>query len=473
MNIAVLITTYRRPEMLLRLFGQIKEAEGKYNITVFCVHDGPDRNNYDKIRQWIKENREHWKFITTPLWLGKSQYYKTINRLYEYVRDHKADYYVQLPDDVQIDQSFFDEAVSQFAAIQDSKKVCLNLLNDNRTNPGWVQFERVQRGHVWLTQWMDLCFISNRNFFAFLNFVVQPVSLSWAGNPERSSGVGMQLSQRLFRRGHNMYMVMKSLVAHDDHPSVMHPEHRKSTPLITNNMRKDKVFAGVASFPAREYSLKETVDSILDQVDHLYVYLNDYEKVPHYLKHEKITVFRSQDEACGDISDIGKFYAVDEVSGYFITLDDDLIYPANYVDRLLVGIEKYKRNAVCTFHGRRFSAFPVDSYYRGKTRHVCRCLGTQESDQEIHFGGTGVMGFHTDTLNVDLSEFKHCSMADIWMGIICAKQNIPIVSLSHAAGWIKESAMYDRGTTIFEKCHRADDVQTEIVNQHKDLFKTK
>ena len=466
--------------MLLRLLGQIKDAEGKHNITVFCVHDGPDRNNYDPIRAWIKEkneqlikeSRDPWRFITTPLHNGKAHYYKTINRLYEYARDHKADYYVQLPDDVHVEPTFFDEAVSQFAAIQDNKKVCLNLLNDNRTNPGWVPFERVQRAHVWLTQWIDMCFISNRNFFAFLNFVVQPVPLSWAGNPERSSGVGMQLSQRLFRRGHNLYMVQKSLVSHDDHPSVMHPEHRKSTPLITNNMRKDKVFAGIASFPAREYSLKQTVDSIIDHVDHLYVYLNDYDQVPPYLKHEKITVFRSQD-CSGDLSDIGKFYAVDEVNGYFITLDDDLIYPPNYVDRLLSGIEKYERKAVCSFHGRRFASFPVESYYRGKTRHVCRCLGTQDNDQEIHFGGTGVMGFHTDTLKVELSEFKRCSMADIWMGILCAKQKVPIISLSHAAGWIKESDMYDRGTTIFEKCHRADDVQTIIVNEHKELFKTK
>lgn len=472
MNIVVLITTYRRPEMLQQLFGQMQQAGTKHNIKLFALHDGPDHHRYDVVRAWLKENNLNCKFVTTPLHNGKAEYFKMINRLFEFVRDNAADYYFQLPDDVQIESSFFDDAIARFSAIGDSKKVCMNLLNDNRSNPGWVRFERIERDGVWLTQWVDMCYIANRSFFSYLNYVVQPVPLSWAGDPARSSGVGMQISQRLFRRGHNMYQVKKSMVTHDDHPSVMHPDHRKSTPLITNNMRKDKVIAGVASFPARELSLEDTVKSIIDQVDELHVYLNEYDRVPSYLKHNKIKVYRSQD-CSGDISDIGKFYAVDEVSGYFITLDDDLIYPLNYVDRLLAGIEKYNRKAVCTFHGRRFQSFPVNSYYRGRTRSVFRCLGSQVADEEIHFGGTGVMGFHTDTLKVDLAEFKACSMADVWMGIIAAKQNVPIVSLSHACGWIKESDRYDRSKSIFEVSHGEDTVQTQVVNENANLFKTK
>ena len=76
--------------------------------------------------------------------------------------------------------------------------------------------------------------------------------------------------------------------------------------LIDSKPAEEYVTASVASFAAREDSLKQAVASILPQIDRLNVYLNDYDAIPEFLRHPKITVASSQEH--GDRRDNGKFF---------------------------------------------------------------------------------------------------------------------------------------------------------------------
>ncbi|WP_422824221.1 glycosyltransferase [Xenorhabdus thailandensis] len=38
-------------------------------------------------------------------------------------------------------------------------------------------------------------------------------------------------------------------------------------------------------------------------------------------------------------------------TGYLFTLDDDLIYPPDYIEKLIEKIEKYERNVFICVHG--------------------------------------------------------------------------------------------------------------------------
>lgn len=236
--------------------------------------------------------------------------------------------------------------------------------------------------------------------------------------------------------------------------------------------RDVKVYAGAASFPAREMTLRATVASILPQIDELHIYLNDYPHVPPFLVHEKITVYRSQEQA-GDLKDTGKFWVATAVCGYFITIDDDLVYPPDYVTALLDGVERYGRKVVCTYHGRSFMAVPTTSYYRGALKRMYRCFGDQKEDRGVQFGGTGVMGMHTSTLQPRIIDFKAHGMADVWMGILAARNKVPIVSLAHRAGWITEAPGCDVRQSIYVQCKHHDAVQTAAVNTHAALFAPK
>ena len=227
------------------------------------------------------------------------------------------------------------------------------------------------------------------------------------------------------------------------------------------NYNLSDVCAGVATMPSRVDSLKEMVDSIIPQVGKLVVYLNDFNETPWFLiGHPKIQVIHSAD-AIGDIGDVGKFYGLKNHNGYYFTLDDDLIYPGNYVKTYIDNINKYK--CIVTAHGRIYVNFPITSYYISHS-HLFHCLKSQVKNSYVQVGGTGVMAFHTDKFNPDISDFETSNMSDVWLAIFAAKAKVPIISVNHNARWIRESRKYNREFTIWASCHTKDSMQTAIIN---------
>jgi hypothetical protein len=241
----------------------------------------------------------------------------------------------------------------------------------------------------------------------------------------------------------------------------MHPNHRKSTPLLTNHLC-DTITASMATIPTRLQSLEEAAMSILPQVDELHIYLNDFNRVPSFLVHEKIKVFQSQ-KCLGDIGDAGKFYTSESVSGYHFTIDDDIVYPPDYVSKMIDAIKSYKRKAVITIHGRRFKAFPIKSYYHDISdsyKYDSQIL----RDEKLHIGGTGVMAYHTDTIRFTIQDFKMSNMSDIWVGIKCLQEGIPIICVSHKRLWVTLSKKVDKGYSIYATLNGKDQYQTKLIN---------
>jgi WD40 repeat protein len=300
-----------------------------------------------------------------------------------------------------------------------------------------------------------------------------PMDRNWTVTQNKTSGVGKLISERIYNHGLYTYMVKNSLVIHGDHESVMHPGERTTNPLISN-YDINTVAAGVASMPQRIKSLKDAVYSILPQVGRLYVYLNNYDTIPDFLVNDKIIVFNSAD-AFGDIGDVGKFYACENHKGYFFTLDDDLIYPNDYVQKYICAIERLQKKAIVTIHGRNYEPKPVKSYYKGHSQGF-RCLNHQQDlELEVTVGGSGVMAWHTSTINFNLWDFKTTNMADIWAAVKAHKNNVPIILLKHSKTWLRESPNYDNSFSIYSACFRKDKVQTDMFNQYllPELIKSK
>ena len=462
-KIQIIINTYQRPDMLLKLIKQINSYAGLYEFDILIFKDYSEVS-YKKCIQYLHKSFK-WphEWIKMEQHCGKKNYWRIIDMAYRELKDKKYDYLFHIQDDLGLEPCFFQEAIRQWDAIRDPKKSVMNLLRDySRNGPMWTtvvpelkKFDDVQ---VYSTGWVDCCYIAGRNFPGIMEWKLNPVSDAWSGNPEKSSGVGMQMSRRLVDGGYTLWHVKKTLVTHGAHDSVMHPEHRKHTPLIANS---EKVIASVCSMPERETSLKKVIASVINQVDQVWVYLNEYASVPSFLVNDKIRVFRSQDEI-GDIGDAGKFYGCEKIKGYHFTLDDDLIYPSDYVARMIAAIEVNNRKYAITLHGRIFNRLPVNSYYHGATGR-CSCLLDQTADTFVHVGGTGVGAYHTDTIQISMADFKAANMSDIWFAKVCAEQNVPILSLSHKKGWIKEST-YDHNRTIYSSCNSSDRYQTEVLN---------
>ncbi len=90
--------------------------------------------------------------------------------------------------------------------------------------------------------------------------------------------------------------------------------------------------AHLATFPIRSGILMQTVQSILPQVDRLFICLNDYDHVPEELAQEPKIEAMIPDR---DLKDAGKFAFVPEPDDLVFTIDDDILYPPDYVSKTL------------------------------------------------------------------------------------------------------------------------------------------
>ena len=98
-------------------------------------------------------------------------------------------------------------------------------------------------------------------------------------------------------------------------------------------------------------------------------------------KSSKIIAICANDK--NGIRDLGcnnKMYWLGDFPGYYATVDDDIDYPANYINELKKFVDQYNRRAICSFHG-----------------HVYNNV----HDGNINFRDRTVYAFHTkhDTYN--------------------------------------------------------------------------
>jgi hypothetical protein len=226
-DFCVLITTYERPEMLYKLLDDIESNKKNYKILVAVFDDGStqklDLTGRDVIKIGMYPN------------MGKKKYYVTYNATFSFVKNINSKYFIYLPDDISLVDNFFDESKRLYESITSTKKICLSILTDDRVNKShWGYNNPKDIGEVIQTQWNDLCFICEKDFFELLNYKVNTISPSrWINNPNISSGVGHQITQRLNSSGKFLYHVKKSLVYHGTHESKMNENERKKNNLIT------------------------------------------------------------------------------------------------------------------------------------------------------------------------------------------------------------------------------------------------
>uniref|UniRef100_A0A6M3XVF7 Putative glycosyltransferase n=1 Tax=viral metagenome TaxID=1070528 RepID=A0A6M3XVF7_9ZZZZ len=222
------------------------------------------------------------------------------------------------------------------------------------------------------------------------------------------------------------------------------------------------VTVSIAAMVEREEALKETIKSLINQVDKINVFLHGYIEIPDFLKHDKIFINIDMDGI--DRGDLDKFN-FDVLEGYTLYCDDDLIYPRNYVKEMIKAIDQYDCKAIISFCGNIPLEPPIGNYY--DDRVTSSLFSDQKKDHIAVIPGTGVMGYHTDLIQkIDFLE-QPKNMADIHMGIFARKQGIPVIIRKHKGTWIKHSKKVDLNKTIFGEMYRKNDwIQTDLINDN-------
>jgi len=232
------------------------------------------------------------------------------------------------------------------------------------------------------------------------------------------------------------------------------------------------IIAAMATMPERLDILEKTVASLRPQVDVIRVYLNNFNEVPPFLNPEEGLLSQ---KASGDIGDAGKFFWFDKGGfHYYLTADDDILYPADYVNRLIEEFEARHGKAIIGVHGFVFSE-PIKSYITSRAEKY-KCTYRLDQARPVHIIGTATAIFNPTTIKLSLKDFPRHNMADLQLAIAAQKQQIPMIVIPRKENWIKElqDATPEHGSSIWKEAKK-DNGRTlaQVANQaisHWQLF---
>jgi hypothetical protein len=218
------------------------------------------------------------------------------------------------------------------------------------------------------------------------------------------------------------------------------------------------ITVGIATLKEREESFHQTIISLYPQVDKITAVLNNYTEIPSWLCNMRNVKCVLMQNECGSNA---KFWDADEANGYFLTIDDDLIVPKNYVSFMCKKVDLY--NCPCSLHGKRYD-LPIDkitSYRRNITTNI-HCLHTSLEDKFVHVVGTGVLAFNTKDIKITMDDFIYKNMTDVQFALIAKQQNVPLIALAHSNHYLRY--IKPVGKTIWE-LSRDDSIQTNILRK--------
>lgn len=216
----ICITSYDRPDMLLRL---LKELQGcGHEIHVFDDCSDYPYTDYLGLCQYHR----------APVHRGKEEYWRQWQWILDTCKHSDADRFLFMPDDwhsVELWRvhDFLDALEPPFA---------FNFTN-NGVVTNWTGVPRREKTvageEVWQVGFVDCGFFCPLKTLRALDWKIRPVPQSRFTRDNISSGVGQQLSTRLFKLGIPIYQPRRSMAWHDGtHESKMHPQERKENPLI-------------------------------------------------------------------------------------------------------------------------------------------------------------------------------------------------------------------------------------------------
>ena len=190
------------------------------------------------------------------------------------------------------------------------------------------------------------------------------------------------------------------------------------------------ITAQIATLPDRETMLWQTVKSLYNQVDQLWIMLNGHKEEPRIPDPSGKIHYELLDNSLGDAAKVLNF---NDREGFVFLCDDDLVYNNGYCNYLLSKYKQYN-GCIITGHGKKF-VIPVRSAH-AYFKENYHCLHSVTADHQVHSGGTGVMLLNTKDIRLDISDFPVKNMCDIWMAKAAHSQKVPIIVVEHKAGWL-------------------------------------
>lgn len=223
------IFTYEREQMLNSLLVEFQNTDHE----ILIIDDG---SKYLERIEAYCYNTESIQLATVKTFdhTGKKGFWQKWKFAFDHIKQTDNKYICFLPDDVcNLDLKAIENFTKQG---WDNMNFAINLSNSGaryrwgKWSTGQPDF-KIDGMLFQECGYVDGCFITNRHTLNGIE--IDPVPASWFNRPDKSSGVGYQLSMKMREKRVKMMIPEYSYLFHGDHPSVMHPDHRKETPLIS------------------------------------------------------------------------------------------------------------------------------------------------------------------------------------------------------------------------------------------------
>lgn len=219
--------------------------------------------------------------------------------------------------------------------------------------------------------------------------------------------------------------------------------------------------------PSRIEGFEKVVATIRPQVDHMFVYLDGFADVPTFLQdHRNVSIRRA--EELGDLHASSRFLCLQELRqpALIFTIDDDIIYPHDYIAVLSSLIEKVQGKALIGLHGRIYLP-PHRSYV---TDGMCvHFASEQKRPRHVHELGCGTLGFLSTSLPIDPRNWPRYDMDDILISIEAHKLGLPRISAPRPQGWLKPYAE-NQEDSLWVQTQKDDSAQSEAMRALLGLY---
>ena len=222
--------------------------------------------------------------------------------------------------------------------------------------------------------------------------------------------------------------------------------------------------ACMATFPARHATLPAVVASLAPQVDRLFIYANETtEGLPPLDAWPNVTVLDSRNHA-GDLSANGKIFPTRFLRDCTVfTVDDDFIYPRDYVSRYLGVFEAFGGRCCVATHGSVFPERPRWYYERCQVFSAVQAL---QAAQLATLAGSGTFAFRQSSLRLDPDDFLGEVMVDLKLSLAAAEQELPIWCVARPKSWLRP--LTNQG--LWEQYRRRITHHTHEIRRHDWSF---
>jgi len=218
--------------------------------------------------------------------------------------------------------------------------------------------------------------------------------------------------------------------------------------------------AALASIPTRAHLLPRVLEALRPQVDQIAVYLNGYAEIPPDVRALADLVIVDVDGGAAE----RKLHWAAAHDGLYLSCDDDLSYPADYVATMRAAVDEWGGAAICTVHGREYEGRPRDVH-----DVVVGSIGTYMMDvprgRLVNHGGTGVMAWDARRIKVP-STWEHANMVDMQLAIWAQRRSVPMYLVAHASKWIDVLRPQDQTSLWRTSTRDGHDRRSRLLRTH-------